>query len=301
MGNLLHNAGFLDGIAGWQGTSGLTLAVDETTRGAAGRMVLKGTGNATASGHARWLSPTTAKRVDVSALPLIEVFGWAAAFRGGTAVPPDMRAVFYNSGGTAIQTVPLTVRPPVVPLHGVALAGLKDTYWSAYDLIIRPANAVRVSVEAGTTSTASQTLEVLMLKPFVGAPSARHRMSTWGPGAHDNTDLSLRNWPSDLEIVGSAGAEAKPWAIAHDAGAGLPSQRRTSADPARKLACRVRADVVQRATLEAFCADEKRFWFVEPDTEKVCKAGFDAQGAPRLSEARGGLHYLDFTLWLETF
>lgn len=299
--NGFRNAGFMDGVTGWQASSGLSLGVAETGRGASGRMVLRGSGVSTASGQDRFLSCATTARANVAGMAVVEVFVSVAAFLAGAAVPPWVRAAFYDAGGVAVETVTLAVQRPSLGLHGVAVAGLSDTFWRAYATLKRPANGVRLSIEAGVTSTANgQTVEVVMLKPYAGAALPRHQAAIWGPGIHENPDLMRRNWPSDLPLVGREGGQPKPWAITHDAGAGLPAQRRVSSDPVRKLTARVRADVVQRAQLEAFAADASRFWMVEPDTEKLCLAGFDAEGAPRLAEHRGGLHYLDVTLWLET-
>lgn len=301
MSNALTNAGFMDGTAGWQGTSGLALAVDETVRGSLGRMVLKGTGTASASGQARWLSPAPAVRADISGAVLVEAAVCAAAFLGGAAVKPQARLVLFNAGGAEVVAYDLPLNPPALDLHGVAVAGLRDTFWRGYGVFVRPASAVRAALEVGTTSSAaSQSIEVVMNRPYVGASPARRIPAVWGPGLHSNPDLARRNWPSDLPLVGREGGLPKPWAVAHDAGAGLPAMRRASREPVRKLTARVRADAVQRQKLEAFAAGSGRFWLEEPDTGKLCLAEFDAEGAPKMADHRGGLSHMELTLWLET-
>jgi hypothetical protein len=63
----------------------------------------------------------------------------------------------------------------------------------------------------------------------------------------------------------------------------------------------MRCDAVQRATLEAFHrATPRGFWFVEPDTDRLCVADFADDGAPRLTEAAGPTSILSVALWLET-
>lgn len=301
MANLHSNAGFLDGAAGWQITSGMTLAVDETVRGAAGRMALRGTGTSTASAQTRWLSATEAARCNIDGASLVEVDLAAAALVANGNVRPNARLSFYNASGGLVLSYDLPLTRPHLEAWGIALRGLPDTYWRSYGLYVRPGSATRASLEVGVTSTASgQSLEVLLLKPYIGRPSASRRRPVWGPGAHASEDLNLPNWPSDMPLLGLEGAQGKAAFIAHDAGTGLAAQRRASADPARKLTTRVRVNTLERDHLETFARTVGRFWITEPDTDKLCLAQFDPEGLPRMADHRGGHQLMEVTMWLET-
>ena len=62
----------------------------------------------------------------------------------------------------------------------------------------------------------------------------------------------------------------------------------------------MRCDAVQREALEAFARTAGDFWFVEPDSDRLCVASFAADGAPRMVESRGPTVMMTVALWLET-
>lgn len=297
--NLLTNAGFLDLETGWWTSAGMSLSVDENLRGAAGRAVLRAVGTASAAGQERWLAASP--RADITSVPLVEAMLSVAGFVGGASVRPQVFVSFFDEDDERLAAYPVSLSPPHLPHHGIARDGLADTYWNGYGLFIRPSNAVTVTFEIGVTSTAaSQQLELCLLKPWTGAPSPLKRKPVWSPGDHASVDLQRACWPSDLRLEGREGAQSKPFAVVHDAGVGRPVTRRSSADPARKMTARVRCNTVQRHALECFVRDNASWWMLEPDSERLCLASLDAEGAPRLVQHQGGLHIMELTIWLET-
>lgn len=303
MENRLSNAGWLDGATGWTAApSGLTLSVDETQRGAPGRIVLKAKGTSTASGQAFRIVTAQSAAADVTGVSLVETSCAAAAFVAGAAVTPVVRLIFQGAGGEVLTVHDLVVRRPFLPRWGVALAGLQDTFHLAWGRIPRPASATKAVLEVGGASTANgQAVEAVLLKPLIAeAPATPHAL-LWSPGSHLDVDLQLPAWPGALrEVEAGAGFEVKPGWVEFDAGAGRPMSRRISTDPARKLSGRIRCDVVQRAMLEGFTGTAAKFWFVEPGSDRLCVASWAADGRPRLAETRGGLHLMEFSIWLET-
>lgn len=303
MNNLLTNAGFVDQADGWAAAPGVAvLTVDEAERGAPGRVVLRATANATGFGEACRIAPAANTRPSVGGLASIEVQIACAAFVDGAATAPVARLVFLDGGGSPVTVYDLPLRAPQLARWGVGRLGLLDTYHRSAGRFPTPPGAATATVEvAGMATTSGQAVEVLLLKPFIGVPSPAGSLLLWSPGSHRLADLMLTAWPGALrEFDAGAGGEAKPWAAEFDAGSGPPMARRTAKDPARKFSGKLRCDVVQRGILEAFAAANAKFWMVEPDSERLCVARFAADGAPRLSETRGGWHHMEVVLWLET-
>ncbi len=301
--NRLTNAGALDGVSGWIATAGMALAKDENTRGAPGRGVLRATGSSSGADQRFAITSASSARANVAAVSVVEVTLAVAAFAAGAAVPPFARLVFFDVDGELLMAHDLNVRRPVLANWGVARAGLLDTYYRAWARIERPAAAVSAAIEAGGQASASgQTTEIALLKPLIAeAPQGLSHPLLWSPGSHANVDLQRPSWPGALREIGTgASFEPKPGLIEFDAGPGRPMSRPITADAARKLSGQIRCDVVQRAMFEAFHASARSFWMVEPGSERLCIASWAADGAPRLSETRGGLHVMDFALWLET-
>lgn len=302
MPNALSNAAFLELADGWSGVAPLTLAVDETVRGAAGRAVLFGYGTAD-SGATLYLRPTAGKRAAVTAGSVLDVAGFVVAYVAGVPVTPAARAVFYNSGGTQVDAQALPVQPAALAQHGEGLAGVSATFRRAYARLTAPAGAVAVSVEFGAAATTGQSVEVRLLKPYVGAvPYGRTSPLPWTPGLHTQADLQLDAWPDILRPFQSGGgSEPRPSRIEFEAGPGRPSSRRSAFDPARRFTGLVRCDGVERAALEAFHrSGPSDFYFVEPDSDRLCVASWAADGAPRMAESRGLTVMMDVGLWLET-
>ncbi|VTO10697.1 hypothetical protein [Brevundimonas vancanneytii] len=302
--NRLTNAGALDGASGWtRFPAGLNLRVDEADRGAPGRIVLKADGASAAPGQAFGVATAANAAADIRDAPVVEVSAAAAAFINGAAVAPFVRVRFVDEAGDTVMSYDLQVRRPVLERWGVAREGLRDTYFTAWARLPRPTLAVAAILEAGAVAQAAgQHVEAVLLKPMVAVPPAglSHPL-LWSPGLHSAPDLQRAAWPGWLrEIEVGATFEPKAGRIEFDAGPGRPMSRPIASDPARKLAGRIRGDVVQRAALEAFAAGANGFWMVEPGSERLCVASWAADGAPRLSETRGALHLMDFTLWLET-
>ncbi|WP_303713726.1 hypothetical protein [Brevundimonas naejangsanensis] len=301
--NRLTNAGVLDGVDGWAATAGMALAKDETVRGAPGRGVFRASGISGGAGQSFAVTTASTGRADVQGSSVVEVSVATAAFVAGSAVPPYARLVFFDAGGSVLMAHELNVRRPALASWGVARDGLLDTYYRAWARIERPASAVSAAVEAGGQATGSgQAIEAVMLKPLIAeAPQGSQHPLLWSPGQHSSVDLKRPSWPGAIRDFGvGASFEPKPGLIEFDAGPGRPMSRPITADAARKLSGQIRCDVVQRALLEAFHATARSFWIVEPGSERLCVGSWAADGAPRLSETRGGLHVMDVALWLET-
>ena len=301
--NGLTNCGFLDQLSGWTCTAQLTLTVDETTCGSPGRAALVGTGSTTATNQKQSVSTIAAGRAVVTAGQEIEVSAGLAAFVGGVALKPAARLVFYNAGGAEVSPVTLDPADPMTALHGVALLGVRQTYYRAFARAVVPATAVKAGLEVSTTPAASGSAVVLaLLKPLIGARIAgRTEALGWEPGLHATEDLQLSAWPDALPVFQIApGAERLSARAEFQSGTAAPISRRTSTDPARRYTGQIRCDPVQRARLDAFWSTSGRFWFVEPDTDRLCVASFAADGAPRQTEDHGVEVTMQVDLWLET-
>lgn len=301
--NRLTNAGAVDGVDGWAATAGMSLTKDETARGAPGRGVFRASGTSSSAGQSFAVTSASTARADVQGVSVVEVSLATAAFVAGAAVPPFARLIFFDGSGAVLLAHDLIVRRPVLASWGVGRDGLLDTYYRVWSQIERPAAAVSAAIEAGGRASGSgQAIEAVLLKPLIAeaAPGSRRPLQ-WSPGLHSNVDLQRPSWPGAIREFGvGATFEPKPGLIEFDAGPARPMSRPITADAARKLSGQIRCDVVQRAMLEAFHATARSFWIVEPGSERLCVGSWAADGAPRLSETRGGLHLMDVALWLET-
>lgn len=305
MANLLTNAGFLELTAGWTKSAQLTLAVDETTRGASGRAVLVGTGATTAASQQQWIAPATAQRAAVTAGKAIEVSAGVAALVNGASIAPVAQVLWYDNGGALVSpTTTLNVLAPQLSAAGVGLAGVRDTFHRVQQRVTPPAGAVTAAIRVSTTpATSGANVVLALLKPMIGAiPAGRSDPMTWDPGSHTDADLSFGVWPDVLKPFQSGpGAEPVPGRIEFQAGAGRPASRRTAVDPARRFSGVVRCDPVQRAALETFWREGPAdFYFVEPDSDRLCVASWAQDGAPRMAENRGPTALMEVGLWVET-
>lgn len=302
MTNRLTNAGFLDLAQGWTSTSALALTVDETTRGAPGRQVLRGVGSVSSDGF-QTIQPATGSRPAAAAGEMVEAQAFIAAHVAGVPVAPNPRLVFRNSGGSQISAVDMAVRPALLGIHGEGLRGLSDTFRRAYLRTAAPAGTATATIEARVSATTGQTVDLALLKPLVeAAPAGRSEPLLWGPGDHVEEDLQLPAWPSLLKpFQARSGSEPKPGRAEFESMADRPVSRRTSIDPARRFEGVLRCDAIQRAILEEFARTVPGdFWLVEPDSERLCVASFAADGAPKMVEDRGPTVLMSVGLWLET-
>ena len=305
MANRLTNAGFLAQAEGWTASAPLTLSIDETVRGDAGRLVLRGAGNASGAAQTATVQPATASRPAAAAGEMVEVHGAVAAFVAGAAATPTVRLVFRDGAASQISATSLTLRAPVLTLHGLAQHGLIDTFHRFHARLAAPVGTATATIDAAATApTLGQSIEIVLLRPFLDIlPAGRADPLPWDPGVHAGVDLQLEIWPQVLRpFQRGSGAEPRPDRVEFDAGPGRGASRRTSLDPARRFDGTLRCDTVQRAALEAFHrSDPGDFWFIEPDSGRLCVASFAADGAPRATDARGPTVMMSVGLWLETF
>lgn len=301
--NGLTNCGFLDQLSGWTKSAQLSLNVDEEIYGAPGRSALVGVGLTSASNQKQSISPTAPARASVAAGQEIEVSAFAAAFVDGAALQPAARLVYYNIGETEISAVTLTPTPPQISQHGVGLLGVRSTFYRIFSRAVVPVSAVKAAIEISTTPAGSGVFVTLvLLKPLIGVRiPGRTEALGWEPGLHVTEDLQLSAWPDALPVFQIApGAERLSARAEFQSGTAAPISRRTSTDPARRYTGQIRCDPVQRARLDAFWSTSGRFWFVEPDTDRLCVASFAADGAPRQTEDHGVEVTMQVDLWLET-
>lgn len=328
MANLLRNAGFLELTEGWAATADAVVNVLEQGGGSPGRAVMRAVLTAAAPGEVLSLAPSVERRVPVQPGQVLEISAGVAAgrrasvtFAGGSAFSsgatfisalgdgvsfcPDVELLFHDAAGDLVAVRPLATRAPGLTLHGHALGGIRSTFWGVFGRETVPAEAVTATLTLSATSTAGdQAVTLLLLKPFVGLlPPGRSDPIGWDPGTHDDPALDLIAWPAVLKpFQASSTSEPRDWLVDFDAGPGRPAQRTTSFEPARRFAGRVRCDPVQREALDAFARarGSADFWFVEPDSDRLCIASFAADGVPRLAESRGPTVMMELALWLET-
>lgn len=299
--NLLTNCGYLDGATGWAGTAQLTLAIDESVRGSAGRAALVGTGSSTATNQKQALACAVDARAEVVEGVEYEVTACVFASVNGVAVAPAVAVVWRGAGGSTILTEPLTVAAPQIALHGEARLGVRNSWRRLRARLTAPAGAASADLEVAVTPAASGTaVEIALLKPLIAETWAPWPV-TFDPGQTSNPDLDLPIWPSALRGFDlGPGGEPQADRVEFGEGPGRPSRRRTTADPARQFSGALRCDPVERAVLEDFHRGVGDFWFVEPDSDRLCIASFAADGAPRMTEDRGEVSTVSVGLWLET-
>lgn len=305
MANLLTNAGFLELAAGWTKSTQLALSVDETTRGSAGRAVLIGTGATTAASQQQWVAPATAQRAVVVPGQAVEVSAGVLALVNGVPVAPTVQVLWYDAGGVAVSpTTTLSVQPAQLSAGGEGLAGVRETFRRTQQRVTPPAGAVRAAIRLAVTPGASGSNVILaLLKPMIGSiPTGRADPLTWDPGSHTDADLAYLTWPDVLKPFQSGpGSEPVAGRIEFQSGSGRPASRRTAVDPARRFTGVVRCDALQRAALEAFWREGPAdFYFVEPDSDRLCVASWAQDGAPRMAENRGPTALMEVGLWVET-
>lgn len=293
-GNALKNCGFLDLASGWEATGGV-LSVDESERGAPGRAALTAT---RATTGALMIRTRPSDRAALGGWERYEASAAVAALDGDSAATATVQIEFFNAAGGLIEARSVNVLPPHLTRHGLALAGLRTTYARAFDRAAVPPGAATAGLKAQAHAATSLSL----VKPMLAqAQPGRSEPLVWDPGPHDGPELNRPRWPSLLRAF-AAGPGADPQAdrTEFSGQSGRPVMRRTTAAAARKYADAVRCDPVERAVLEAFHARVGDFWFVEPDTDRLCLASFAADGAPRLRQDLGETALIDIALWLET-
>jgi len=303
MGNRLTNCGFLDGATGWGNTAQLTLSVDETVRGSAGRAALVGTGQTTAANQTQTLN--SAVRGVVTAGEVVEISCAVAAVVNGVVTPAAASVAWFTAGGAQVSVAPLTVRPAQIERHGVGLKGVRNTYPTVRQRLAAPPTAATAEIRLSVTpAAAGSTVVLALVKPQIApVPAGRTEPLSWEPGLHGAPDLQLPAWPLEMRSF-DLGPDGEPLASGIEfqgESPGRPSQRRTGLSPARQFAGAVRCDPYERALLDDFWrATPGDFWFVEPGSDRLCVARFATDGQPRMTEDRGEVSTLTLNLWLET-
>lgn len=302
MTNLLPNAAFLDLATGWDAGGADRLTVDETTHGDWGRAALMAEFDDVTTDEVVSIAVRPNLRPRVTPGSEIEVSGAFAAFLGSEAHAPAVRIIFRDDAADEVDAVDIRLGPPF-DLYGTALMGLRQTYWCAMERLIVPADAATADLEVSFEVEAAGDVTLLMLKPQVcEVPSGRLEPLVWSPGPSENPDLDLEQWPTVLRPLNRDGSsEGRPALVEFLGDAGRPSSRSITADPARSYTFSVWCDPVQRAELERFYRSAPAdFWFVEPDSDRLCVAKFASSGAPSLAEHQGHMVRMEGTLWVET-
>lgn len=294
MGNLLHNAGFLEGTDGWSKSAALAFAVDESTRGAPGRHALVASGLTSAPNQFLALvSPVTA----------VAGNGWVEAYGSVFSFGTPYFAVEWSGSGGYISATTIPVTPAQMTTYGEAVLGLRETYARGYRRMQAPATATSATLVLGVAPAASGSgVGLAILKPYLGlVAGATGAPTPWDPGVHEEDGLMLPCWPSILRPF-RAGSMGEPGAVRTEfaSGSGVPATRRTGTVPRKKLKAQIRCDAVQATALDDFFnAAHPAFWVVDPESERLCVGRWAAGGEPRVVENRGVTNVIEVGLHLE--
>ena len=288
MSNRLLNAGGLDGVSGWNAVGGSTIAVDASVLGAPGRAALSAAHTPTD------LVGLQSGRMDATAASTWEVYAGVAA----PTAAPQLSVQWINEGANTV--VRTDVVPRVCAGVGVSRRGLASTFDRFYGRLTRPAGADRFSLVADAPDTGGGVV-LGLLKPFMAPAPADPRPTLWDPGAHNNPDLQLPAWPSELppfqaDALAQPIANAKAWA----GDAGIPVREDLYRSLHFEYRPRMRLDIAGQDALDQFFAAQRdSFWVVRPDTDQLCVAEWLADGAPKPVSNSGPWTMVEVGLHLE--
>lgn len=285
--NAIVNATGLDGATGFTVTGG-ALYVDETTRGAEGRIVL----GANASGAG---AVSIFQDVAVSAGDDVEVFAHVAGV--GLSSAPGLSVQFRNGGGV-VSTAAVPIRRAG---RGSPARGIPGTFDLHRARLVVPAGATTARLLAtGTASGAGSRL--LLLKPFLAAGDLAAPSMGFQAGPHANIDLAeIPAWPADLPLPepDDFSTEPIPLRKAFAGDDGVPTTRRVAEGSRAFLSASLALDMAQRDALESFWrANHEQFFFTRYDTQEVCVAEWAADGDPRDAGAKVGARRTAFKVLL---
>lgn len=284
MGNLIRNGGLLDGVTDWTASAGATRAVDETSVGAEGRLVLAVTRGVSSSVSA------TSSTATVTAGEPIEVMGLVGNSVLGS---PQVSLEVVNGGGAVIGSVAIGYRRQG---QGAPRRGLPLSFHEAYGVVAAPATGNARFVATSTGAAGAHVLYVL--KPYVGRPLGYP--ARWDPGAHTNLDMNLPVWPSTLpHFRGDPALDPYPDFKEFAGDAGLPTTTPTYAGLHHRFRGQMRLTQEQADALDQFYASRAgEFYMVRPDNDTLCVAEWLADGAPRPVGSRGQFVFVEVGLHL---
>lgn len=256
MPNKIKNATGLDGVANWTG-AGLT--IDETVAGSPGRAVIKSTGASLASA--------------------------AIALNGATVVyasahhehDRNLAIQWLDAGGAQVGQ---NLMPLIRFGDFRARRGIPSTFDFSRGAATAPGGATQYRL--ASIGAAGQ----LLLQPFASTDG----FECWTPGPHDNPDLNLDVWPVTLPDLRELDSPRSPTRRSFDTDSGIPSGSRIATRGRILLTGEFRLSLEQLDTLEQFhearnlLPESRPFWFVHPDTRRLCRAWFNPDdGDPSVS------------------
>lgn len=282
MRNRISNASGLDGVTSWTALAG-AISVDDTVRGASGRIAISASGAGAAIGDTVGLKSAAAAVTPGETI-------LAAAFASSDNGAAQVTATFLTAGGATVGA-PVVVgqsrSATTTPLH---TRGLKATFAQFFSgALVVPGTAATAVLTAKATATAAGAWRVDLLKPFLGSPQTNGQLGIWDPGPHANPDLQLPAWPADLRPF-HAGAPPTPIANAKawrgDAGAQVRED--VAGSLYYEFRGRLRATPFELDLLTQFYfIARSQFWLVNPFTDELCIAEWMEDGAPKITEDRG--------------
>ncbi len=271
MENRIENAGGLDGTTGYAAVGGATLAADEATLGAPGRIVITASGSATA---------TVGVDTDLAAVSAGATYDCAGlwSFVGAAAT---LAVQWCDGGGTVVNTATL---PLVRTATGAAAKGLRQRFNRSYGRVTWPSGASQARLRLSGAATGAYVAG--LLKPMIAPARTDGDPPRWDPGPTSNPDLALPIWPAALPPVLMDGFSAAPTSLrkAFESDAGIAMTQKVGATARQIVQAQLRLSPEQLVALEDFHAHGgSPFWFVRPDTDELCQAWWTADGAPALA------------------
>lgn len=287
MGNLIRNAGLVDGVTDWSASAGAVRGVDETVIGAEGRAVLTVSKALTVG---QQVSATSSTAAVVAGEP-IEV---AALVGNSESGSPTVALQVLDGGGAVIGSTPVNYRRQG---RGAPRRGLPLSFHDAYGVVAAPATGSARLAVVSTAGVASAHV-LYVLKPYVGRPLGYP--ARWDPGQHTNPDMNLAIWPATLpRFRGDPAVEAFPDFKEFAGDAGLPGLTPTYAGLHYKYRGQMRLTQEQADVLDVFYASRPgQFFIVRPDNDTLCIAEWLADGAPKLAGTRGQFVFVEVGLHL---
>lgn len=284
MGNLIRNAGFLDGSTNWTALTSNAIAVDETVYGAPGRAVLK----ATTSTNAAELGVTS------DAVALVAGQQFYARVQTGSITGEPVAVRLERVGQSPQIIVPRSRLAARAPSRGLS-EGM-DLHVSMGTVPASGDWRLRVTGTGPRTGNRS----ICIHKPMIGAARSDGLPPPFDPGAHANADLNLPAWPAELRPF-LADSMLKPLQnrSSFQTASGIARTRRLFAEAPVDLRGSLRCTEAEAEALEAFLrAGHSEFWVVRPDTDQLCVACWLSDGSPAPADHRGATVIMEVGLQL---
>lgn len=290
-GNAITNAGGVEGVAGWVGSAGSVLAIDDTVRGFDGRMVIRAAKNVALN---EVVTLANQPAVAISSDQYIEAFAHHGANRGSTTLKLQ---IFSDAAATVLlQTIDV---PTQTAGDGNPRLGLSKSYTFSHLRMKSPVTGF-MRLQVSNSPTSAGLMQVLIMRPYLEAVSQKTKYRCWDPGPHIDPDLNLPHWPSDLPHLRAENFSVPviPSRVAFSGDKGIAVTKKLTRSPWYQAMGQVRGDQETHAILDQFFRTQPEpFWFVRPDTLQLCRAYWLAEGEPS-SSGLGANKIIEFGLQL---